>query len=403
MKARGRSEGHLNRRHFLGLGVAIMGETIIDGVTNIALSGDGRAVITHADPAPPHPRPQPGPRRVTTVADLRAVLADDVRAVTLVGTFPVTEPVTVARIPERNIRIESSGATIQGNGDDFRILSLAGGKGGILTIAGLTIDGGWRANPGECRDDSAANFFLPDLDYLAMAGCTTRYSRRTGILATNTGMLTLRNCVGYAMPRDFCWTNGSLDVLVDGCDVRHCGDDGIGCHVDPGTADGNRSVIIRNNRLYDTLGIKVLGGGKQILIENNIVTAPGFYGVRLGIDTSTGEGRGLQRNITVRGNTIENVRATSPCHPGQTQGVWLFMYAPDDSVQNVVIGANNLIRTQDSGLLLSSAYPWAGLGAYSKTAFLAQAVLDIGTEAQRYVCKNPGDIIGLNTTTGFPK
>ncbi len=386
-----------------------MGETIIDGVTNIALSGDGRAVITHADPIPPPPpppllptRPQPGPRRVATLADLRAVLADDVPDVILAGTFQVTEPVMLARIPQRTISTEP-GATIQGDGGDFRILSLAGGKGGNLTITGIAIDGGWRRNPGECQNDDAANFFLPNLDYLEVTGCTTMFSRRTGILATNTGKLILRNCVGYAMPRDFCWTNGSLDVLVDGCTIRHCGDDGIGCHVDPGTTDEDRAVIIRNNRLYDTLGIKVLGGGTRVLIENNTITAPGFYGVRLGIDPSTGEGRGLQRNITVRGNTIENVRATSPCHPGQTQGVWLFMHAPDDSVQNVAVSNNNLIRTRDGGRLLSYAYPWASLGAYSKTAFLPQAALDLGNEARRYVCKNPSDIIGVNALTGFPK
>ena len=380
-----------------------MGETIINGVTNIALSGDGRAVITHADvPPPPAARPQNGPRRVTTVADLRAVLADDVPYVTLAGTFLVDFPVMLSRILQRSITGES-GATIQGDGGDFRILSLADGHGGNLTITGLAIDGGWRMNPGECQNDDAANFFLPELGYLRMTGCTTQFSRRTGILATNTGKLILSNCIGYAMPRDFCWTNGSLDVLVDGCTIRHCGDDGIGCHLDPGTWDKDRSVIIRNNRLYDTLGIKILGGGKQVLIENNTITAPSFYGIRLGIDTTTGEGRGFQRNITVRGNTIENVRATSPCHPGQTQGVWLFMYAPDDSVQNVVITSNNLIRTRDAGRLLSGTYPWASLGAYSKTAFLPQAALDLGNEAQRYICKNPGDIFGANTMTGFPK
>ncbi len=386
-----------------------MGETIIEGVTNIALNGNGRAVITHAD-APPSSRTRPlGPRRVTTVADLRAVLADDVPDVMLAGTFHVSAPVMLARIAERNISTEP-GAMIQSNGDDFRILTLADGKGGRLTINGLVIDGGWHLNPGECPTDDAANFFLPNLEHLRMLGCTTRYSRRTGIFATHTGVLILRNCVGFAMPRDFCWTNGSLDVLIENCDVWHCGDDGIGCHVEPGTTDANRTVVIRNNRLYDTLGIKVLGGGRKILIEGNSGTAPAFYGIRLGIDPETGEGAGTQRNITVRGNTLENVRITSPCHPGQEQGVWLFMYAqpkdksqPPYSVENVVIDGNNLVRTPDNGRLLSSAYSWADIGAYSKTAFLPQARLDIGTEAQRYVCKNPGDIIGTNTMTGFTK
>src|SRR6266498_589308 len=134
-----------------------MGETIIEGVTNIALNGNGRAVITHAD-APPSSRTRPlGPRRVTTVADLRAVLADDVPDVMLAGTFHVSAPVMLARIAERNISTEP-GAMIQSNGDDFRILTLADGKGGRLTINGLVIDGGWHLNPGECPTDDAANF-----------------------------------------------------------------------------------------------------------------------------------------------------------------------------------------------------------------------------------------------------
>ncbi len=381
-----------------------MGETIIDGVTNIALGAGGRAVITHADPptSPPRGRPARSPHRVDTIADLRAVLADDVRDVMIAGTFDVSAPVGVARIPERIITAEP-GTTIRSNGDDFRILSLAGGTGGKLTISGLAIDGGWRVNPGECQTDAAANFWLPNLDYLEMFGCITKFSRRTGIFAINTSKLILRNFTGFAMPRDFCWTNGSLDVLIENCDVRHCGDDGIGCHVEPSATDKNRTVVIRNNRLYDTLGIKVLGGGKRVLIENNIVTAPGFYGIRLGIDPSTGEGRGPQRNITVRGNTIENVRITSPCHPGQEQGFWLFMYAPDDDVQNVIIDDNDLGRTQADGRALKNSYSWASLGAYSKTGFLSQATLDLGSEAQRYICKNPADIAGNNIMTGFTK
>ncbi len=379
-----------------------MADMIIEGVTNIAWDANGRMIVTHSDP----PKPPATTDLVASLVDLRAALNDGAKDITIAGTILVNSPVVVPRIAERVIR-GTSNATIKSTGRDFRIMALGNGQGGRLTINDLTIDGGWRTNPGECTSDIAANFWLPSLDYLEMNGCSTMFSRRTGIFATNTGRLILRNCTGYALPRDFIWSNGSWDVLVEGCRVTYCGDDGISCHVQPGTTGDNRTVVIRNNELRDTLGIKVLGGGKSVLIEGNRIIAPAFYGIRLGVDPTTGEGAGTQSNITVRSNHIENVRATSPCHPGQTQGVWLFMYAPDQDMANVVIDGNTLVRNEWKAAApasLQDVYPlWGALGAYSKTAFLPDAVLDLGSEATRYVCKNPGDIIGSNLMNGFSK
>lgn len=379
-----------------------MTETTINRVTNIALTGDRQVVVTHGDPLPPPPPPPPPSketRRVSTFADLKAVLADDVPDVTVVGTFMTNGPIRMARIKERIIR--SEGGVIQSDGGDFHILDLESGSGGRLTILGLTVDGGWRARRGECPSDAAANFFVPNLDYLEMDGFTTRYSRRTGIFATFTGKLILRNGNGFAMPRDFLWSNGSKDVLVEGCQVQHCGDDGIGCHVPENQSDADRVVIIRNNEIYDTLGIKVLGGGKNILIENNKVYASGFYGIRLGIDPTTGEGTGTQRNITVRNNYIENVQITSLSHTGQRQGVWIFMHAPDYQVQNVKIDENILVSTRDNGRRLRDVYQWATDGGYAKPGFVYDATLNIGSEATRYTCKNSGDIVGANLKIGL--
>lgn len=380
-----------------------MTETILKGVTNIAFRPDGSLAVTSADPVPSN-----GTVRVSSIAELRVVLIGDVPDITIApGVYDVTKPIQIYRIAERIIRAEP-GAIIAGNGDDFRILSLPdGGTGGKLTITGLTIDGGWRNNKGECPDDSAANYFLPSLDYLLMENCITRYSRRTGIFATDTKKLIIRACTGFAMPRDFLWSNGSKDVLVEGCWVQHCGDDGIGSHVREGQSANGRSVIIRNNKLMDTLGIKVLGGGAQVLIEDNKIFAPGFYGVRLGIDPHTGEGRGAQNNITVRRNYIENVRETSPNHPDQNQGVWLFMHAEEDDrrktkypVKYVVIDGNKLVRNMADGDRLKSKYPWADQGSYAKSGFIDEGI-KIGTEAMRYTCANPNDIIGNNERVGI--
>lgn len=365
---------------------------------NIERGANGfRVVLSTPDEQKPDPTDT-----VTSLKELNAALYDGAADITVSGEFIVgaDNPIIIPRnVSPRSIRGK---ATFAGNGQDFRIIS-SPGRGGELRLFDFTVDGGWRINPGECPDDRAANLYLPSFETLELNGIKTQYSRRTGIFAPNTRRLNLRKCEGYALPRDFIWANGTQNFLAEDCKITYCCDDGIGCHLSLGESGENREVVIRRNTLLSTLGIKVLGGGKNVLIEDNTITAAGFYGVRLGIDPTTGEGSGDQQNITVRNNIIENVLKTTRCHPGQVQGVWIFMYAPRQQIANISYVGNTLIRNSSAdGETLKSLYPWAKEGVFTKPRFDPYGIVDIGDESIRTICVNPNDMqITGNTFRGF--
>lgn len=348
-----------------------------------------------AEPKPTEPKPdeqQPKTARVTSLADFRAALQDGEPHITVAFLDEtVSTPIRIPRIAQRTILAEE-GAFIGGNGQDFHILKVDDGTGGRLALQGPgVIDGGWRKRPGECTGDQAAQLFAPNMDELLIEDWTTQYSRRTGFFATGCKTLIMRRVKGFAMPRDFIWSNDSLSVLVEDCVVQHCGDDGIGTHLSPGR-NMRRDVIIRRNRLRDCNGIKVLGDG-AILIEDNVIEACAFYGVRLGKDYTTGEGDVDLHDITVRRNVITDLQQSSPCHPGQRYGAPLMLDADQRRCENVVFEGNAVHLANPAGTLLRSVYPWAIMGRFSKQGFQADAKMDPATLPRIINCSNPGDVV----------
>jgi hypothetical protein len=352
-------------------------------------------VAQKPEPIPDPSLPPPDPTStVTNLADFKAALLDGEKHITIAFRAEgIDAPILIPRIAERTI-VGAPGAFLGSDGSDFHILKVGQGRGGKLTLRGdLTIDGGWRIRPGECPGDQAAQLWAPGMDELRLEGITTQNSRRTGFYAVGCKRLTLQKVRGHTMPRDFIWCNDSEFVLIEDCDVQHCGDDGIGCHMTEGKTM-RREVVIRRNRLRDCLGIKVLGGSDGdgfVLIEDNEVIACGFYGVRLGKDYTTGEGDIDQRNITVRRNKVIDLQSISRCHPGQVYGAGLTMDALGRRCENVVFEGNTVTWPNPRGRL-RDAYPWASAGFYSKTGFVVDGTMTPATTQRRVVCANPGDV-----------
>jgi len=357
------------------------------GVTNIALVGDTITVTCRNGP-PPVPDDQPITDRVETLGDLCAALGDGSPDITLMKSVYVTKsgPQIVASRNHAVTLRSAPGVTITGSGEDFHLISAGSGTGGNMSFFGLTLDGGLRKHWGESPQDEAGNFFVPGLDVAIFDGCSTMYSRRTGIFAQAVDFLVIRNTSCYCTTRDFVWCDDAHKVLVEGCTITHCGDDSIGWHVSEGKTGAGRSGIFRNNRIFGGLGIKALG--PNIEICGNQLVACGFYGIRLGADAPEGASAPIE-NINVHDNIITDVQITNPCHAGQRMGYWLWLEYPAKLVTGPVSFTNNtLVRTNQKGMM-RLLYPWAQDGAFTKSGWATNWVMDVGSEAIRWNCGTP--------------
>ncbi|CAB4192729.1 Right handed beta helix region [uncultured Caudovirales phage] len=374
-----------------------MPDFVHTGVTNIALIGD-TITVTCREVTPP-PDPFPVTDEVNSLAELCSALNDGAPDIILMKSVYVTKsgPQIVANRRHATILRAAPGVTISGSGEDFHLISAGPGTGGSMTFIGLTLDGGLRRHWGESPGDEAGNFFIPGLDVAVFEGGTTMYSRRTGIYAEAVGYLVIRNMSCYCTTRDFVWCDDAHKVLVEGCTVTHCGDDSIGWHVSGGKTGAGRSGIFRNNRIFGGLGIKVLG--PNIEIYGNQLVACGFYGIRLGADAPEGSSAPIE-NINVHDNIITDIQITNPCHAGQEMGYWMWLEYPKKLVTGPVSFTNNtLVRTNSKGMM-RQIYPWAQDGAFSKSGWVPNWTVDVGSEAFRWVCGTPKPVFN-NKLVGF--
>jgi hypothetical protein len=297
--------------------------------------------------------------KVATASELQSALNSKNPDITLTQSI-TTNNIDIPRTATGIILRFANDVVVTGNG--WPVIKSTG-SGGKLTLIDARVDSMNLTGEG---NDLNTNYYLPDFDELTICRGMSYRSSRTGYFMINTNKLVVENnFVGWG-PRDSYWTNDSKDVLIENSLIMHIGDDGFGSHTNPGQ-ELLRSIIIRNNILWDALGIKVLGGSKdgtingkpgQVLIENNKVYIAGFYGLRNGIDPATGEGNTTQRNISVKNNYVENVRTHFPKYPEQIYGNAYQMFAPGLTMVNVDVSGNIFKRVASAqGKTLAEAYP----------------------------------------------
>lgn len=342
-------------------------------------------------PANPNPNPNPNPQqpvatscgaapadsaKVATVEELQAALNSGNPDITLTQSITANN-INIPRTANGITLRSSDGVVINGNG--WPVIK-SNGQGGKLTLVNVRVDGQNTA-PGEDPTDIPTNYYLPGFNELTICGGMSERTRRTGYYLVDTGKLVIQNNFVALTPRDPYWTRGSKDVLIENNLSMHVGDDGISSPTMPGAGEVLRSVIIRNNLLFDTLGIKILGGsadgtinGKpgQVLIEGNKIYMPGFYGIRNGTDVSVGEGASTQRNITVQNNYIENVRRDFPRYsPEQLYGDGYSMDARGLQLINVKVIGNTIKRDPSAqGKTVAQVYPTLPADIANKLASL---------------------------------
>ena len=304
--------------------------------------------------------------RVGTPAELQAALDRGEDDITLTESGTVSQ-IFMPRSDELTTVRFADGVVLYGDGSTFPILTYRNVPGGGTPRSGrarfvnVRIDG--QVNYGRNSGGrTGANIFMPRYDYFSFECGMVVRSRNNSIASSDNGETYVYNSLLAWNPKDTVWMKRNPDLVLEGNIMMHSDDDGISTHID--TEEVARSVIIRNNIVYDTLGIKVLGGaldgtvnGKpsQVLIEGNQVYLTGFYGIFLGADASFGEGLTPQRNITVRNNLVENVRNCTPDRPCRG-GHYLNFNGDDFPLINVTIEDNIFRRTASDGQTYAEAY-----------------------------------------------
>lgn len=373
---------------------ATLGARLVAVEAAVAGMGERLAAVEN------RPVPAPSTARVGTLRELLDALADRADDITVVDR--IVGPAGGVNVPrlQGGLTLRCAGDGILVRGATVGHVLRSDGTGGAITLDGFRVDGGWREWPHETPDDSCSNYFLPNFEHVRLLNAVSCYSYRTGFLVAGSRQVEAIGCTMFVCPRDFIWAEGVRDLLVEGCLVQHCGDDGLGTHQ---RGAGTLSAIFRGNRLRDSFGIKFHAGAadgmhgdkpSQILIEDNDLDACGLYGVHGHEDP--GHYSAAPRNTTIRRNAIRNVRRTAPCAPGQQIGVALRFAWPRHTYDNTFVVADNVAIRDPSaqGKRLQDVCDWTPPanvpgaaefnGFFSKTGFLPDATFDLGRQATLY-------------------
>lgn len=369
--------------------------------------------------APP-PLPLPPPSALVASLDwLLEAIADGEPDITI--TAPITAPPGGVAVPrlQGGRTLRCAGAGILARGGQTGPVLHSPGVGGEMTLIGIRIDGGWRSTPRELGHwENNAN--LLGFDLLTIEDCTFAWSLRCGLNVEGGRRVEIRRSTFFGCPRDSVWDKGAAIYISEDNLFQHIGDDGWGTHFAPGPVPQIRHIVCRRNTFRDTFGPKGHGGAadgeidgmpSMVLIEGNLIEAPGLYGVNFLYDPNNREPVAAPRNIAIRGNTIRDVRATAPCAPGQRIGRWVQFEFPGHGFDgSTAITGNTLERNPEfAGKRLQDCYDWARKdsplkpaivpgaadveGAFSKTGFLPAATIDLAADGSRFVGQNAAAIV----------
>lgn len=138
------------------------------------------------------------------------------------------------------------------------------------------------------------------------------WSRGFSFLVTRNKEVYIEQCIAKYSMKDAFRVLGNEQLHITNCSIKHCGDDAITCGTNwngedlkPWGTQLDKTVIVSNNVITDSKGIRCLGALNTIISEN-ILQRPKEYGILVGgVDGS--EGLNDAGSIIVTKNIINDV------------------------------------------------------------------------------------------------
>lgn len=206
-----------------------------------------------------------------------------------------------------------------------RLVDRIGDRKDDLAIRDLTFEGGITRDVKQ--DQGTKNDGLVRITQYAslhIERVTFRFSRRFSLSVPDGGDFRLTNSrIEYGL-RDGVNASGAKSITISDNRFSDLGDDAIACHVPIASKQvAWERVVIRNNTIERSLGIKLLGI-QNALIEGNRINCAYGYGIRIGQDASYGEGFASIRDVQIVNNQITNLVDSASVGYGEGRNaIWI--------------------------------------------------------------------------------
>ncbi len=123
----------------------------------------------------------------------------------------------------------------------------------------------------------------------------------------NCNVLGIDSCRIRWSARDGISCSSCAYISVTNCSIEHCDDDAITSHSEiTGATPVRHHLVIANNRIVDSQGIRVMGA-KLCQITGNVIERCRAHGISVGINTVSGEGCTPVLGLTIANNVITDV------------------------------------------------------------------------------------------------
>lgn len=189
-----------------------------------------------------------------------------------------------------------------------RLINRVGDHKDDLAIRDLTFEGGIAKGVKQdqgTKDDGLVR--IAQYASLQIERVTLRFSRRFSLAVPDGGSFRLSHSVIEYGLRDGVNATGARSITISDNRFSDLGDDAIACHVPVSAKQAVwERVVIRNNSIERSLGIKLLGI-QNALVEGNRLNLVYGYGIRIGQDATYGEGFASIRDVQIINNQITNL------------------------------------------------------------------------------------------------
>jgi len=234
--------------------------------------------------------------RYFSVKDYGAIgdgTTDDIIPINLARTALVVNGGGVLYFPRGNYRVSTgidltNNMTILGDGDSSQIISTStsfntvinhiGSAGTVISnvnILNIALKGNWLTANAE--GGASGLITATYVDNITISNCFLSYSCFMGMLLNHcTNVKVLDNTIKYC-PRDLIAVWNSTNTIVDSNILLGNDDDGISLH-STGDVPVRSNVIVSNNTLTDTGGIRTISMYGMV-IKDNTISRPKGYGI----------------------------------------------------------------------------------------------------------------------------
>ncbi len=227
--------------------------------------------------------------------------------------------------------IECTEIFVSGNG--FRIFDTASTPNNeydFLSIGNLKLVGNWN-NDQTLGGDFDRLVRIVHTRYVHLYNIHAEYSRQMGISAGKCGEVLIENCKITNNARDGINVTGTKRGKIVHNTFIHGGDDAIAIHQQP--LDGARfpdGFIVSGNHIEDFMGIKILGANK-VVVSDNVLKRPKSYGIYIGYDATSVEGKIDAVGVNISDNIITDViNANKFSSSAQDVGIYVSSYYNPD-------------------------------------------------------------------------